>query len=268
MHEFVSFNNQIVAAGDVLVSGLSSAALYGKGIFTTVAIYNGTPFLWEKHWRRLLVNSAKLGINMSNFSESAVKDSLDEIISANALGNGRARITIFDESSSAVWPFIGKLKTSILITTADFRGIPSNFKLTVSPFKLNSTSPLAGIKSCNYLEKIIASNETKGRGFDEAVCINERGEIASAVMANVFWLKDGKLFTPLLKTGCLAGTTREYIIENVESFKVQDELESLRTADAIFLTSAGIGVTQVLEINGRKLLKTDHAILDLVPGKN
>lgn len=265
MHEFVSFNNQIVTAGDVSVSGLSSAALYGKGIFTTVAVYNGTPFLWEKHWRRLRINSAKLGIYMSNFSEATVKSSLNEIINENALKNGRARITIFDESSSEIWPFESGLNTSILITTANFRGSLSDFKLAVSPFRLNSASPLAGIKSCNYLERILALNEAKDRGFDEAVCINERGEIASACMANIFWLKDGKLFTPPLETGCIAGTTREYILENAECFESRENLESIYNADAVFLTSAGIGVVQVTEINGRKLDTDSQEILKLVP---
>lgn len=268
MYELVSFNNQIVAAGDASVSCLSSAAIYGKGIFTTVAVYDGKPFLWEKHWRRLRDNPAKLGIDTSYFSEAAVKDSLNKIIKENEFVHGRARITFFDEAPSAIWPFGGQLKTSILITTADFRGISDDFKLTVSPFLLNSTSPLAGIKSCNYLEKILALNEAKDKGFDEAVCINERGEITSACMANIFWLKDRTLFTPTLKTGCLAGTTREHVLENVDCFEVLEGLESLRTADAIFLTSAGIGVVQTAEIDGRKLPKIDHAILNLSPGSN
>ncbi|MEJ7848787.1 MAG: aminotransferase class IV [Pyrinomonadaceae bacterium] len=268
MRELVSFNHQIVPAGNVSVSGVSSAALYGKGIFTTVAIYDGLPFLWETHWRRLLVNSAKLNIDMSNFSEAAVKYSLNEILNENALVNGRARTTILDESANGIWPYGGEFKTSILITTANSRDIPGDFKLTVSPFRLNSASPLAGIKSCNYLEKIAALNEAKDRGFDEAICINERCEITSACMANIFWLRDGKLFTPPLETGCLAGTTREHVMENAECFEVPDGLESLANADAIFLTSAGIGVVQVAEIDGRKLPKTDHLILDLVPGKN
>ena len=62
----------------------------------------------------------------------------------------------------------------------------------------------------------MALENAKAKGFDEAIRLNERGEVASACMANVFWIKDKKLFTPDLETGCLAGTTREFIIETAE----------------------------------------------------
>lgn len=268
MHENVIYNWQIYSGANAKINSVSSAALYGKGIFTTIAVYNAKPFLWEKHWQTLQANALKLNIDLSNYSEETLKNSLSEIIKKNAVENGRARITLFDESSSVIWPFETKRKTGLLITTADFLKTPKNFRLTVSPYLINSTSPLSGIKSCNYLEKILAHDEARKRGFDEAVCINERGEIVSALMANLFWLKDRKLFTPSLKTGCLAGTAREYVMENVECFEAENDLESVRNADTVFLTSAGIGVVQVAEFDGRMLEITSHAILYLVPPAN
>lgn len=265
MHEAVSFNNQIIRAEDALISALSSASLYGLGIFTTIAVYDGTPFLWEKHWSRLKVNSAKLGIDISKVSEETVRRAFDQIVSDNAMENGRARITIFDESTGAVWRLDGRRESSILITTGEFRETPHNPRLTVSPFPINSASPLAGVKSCNYLEKTVAQNEAKERGFDEAVGVNEHGEVTSACMANLFWLKDGKLFTPSLETGCLAGTTREYLIGIVECFEVRQPLESIREADAVFLTSAGIGMVQAAGIDELEFPNPDHPILSLVP---
>ena len=135
----------------------------------------------------------------------------------------------------------------------------------VGSYLINSTSPLAGIKSCNYLEKILALDEARNRGFDEAVCLNERGEIVSACMANLFWLTDGRLFTPSLKTGCLAGTTREYLLENLECLEVVRGIDALNNADSIFLTSAGIGVVQVSEINDQTLETEPHRIFSLMP---
>ena len=87
--------------------------------------------------------------------------------------------------------------------------------LTVSPYRINSKSPLAGVKSCNYLENILAWEAAKAHGFDEAIRLNEKGEIASACLANVFWKKNGEIFTPPLETGCLKGTTRGYVLENL-----------------------------------------------------
>jgi branched-subunit amino acid aminotransferase/4-amino-4-deoxychorismate lyase len=253
MHKFISFNQQIISANDAKISAISSASLYGKGVFTTIAIYGGKPFLWEKHWRRLYENSGKFGIKL--IDEETCKTEILRLIEANKVINGRMRLTFFDESASKIWSFPTENKTSCLIITADFREV-SNINLTVSPYQINSTSPLANIKSCNYLEQTFALEEAQNRGFDEAVRLNERGEIASATMANIFWLKDEKLFTPSLKTGCLAGTTRESILENYDCFEVEDDLESLENADDIFLTSSGIGI-QKATFSEKKTFKDD-----------
>lgn len=265
MHSFVSFNQCLVPAAESFVLAVSPTALYGKGIFSTLAIYNARAFIWEKHWRRLTANAMIAGIDISQFSEEAILKTLDEIIAKNNVGNGRARITFFDESAGGMWPFDTGRKSSLLITTADNRKIADNFQVTVSPHCINAASPLAGIKSCNYLEHLMAFEEAKARGFEEAVRLNERGEVASACMANVFWSKGGMLYTPSLKTGCLAGTTREFILENLECAEVEAKHEELLSADDIFLTSAGIGVVQVAEFEGRAMQRQPHGILAVVP---
>ena len=173
------------------------------------------------------------------------------LIEKNNFTNGRARITFFDESASKIWNFKTARQTGFLITTADLREVKENLRVGVSPYLINSTSPLANVKSCNYLENVIAFEEANGRNFDEAIRLNERGEIVSACMANVFWLKDGKLFTPSLKTGCLAGTMRESLLEKYKVAEVEEKLKILESADAIFLTSSGIGIVQIAEFNNR-----------------
>jgi branched-chain amino acid aminotransferase len=253
MHNFISYNRQILSANDAKISAISSASLYGKGIFTTVAIYDGKTFLYEKHWQRLCESSKKLGIKL--IDEEICKAEVLKLIKANKIINGRMRLTFFDESASNVWSFPAENKTGFLIVTADFRKV-SSINLTVSPYRVNSTSPLSNIKSCNYLEQILGLEEAQNRNFDEAIRLNERGEITSATMANIFWRKDEKLFTPSLKTGCLPGTTRELILENCECFEVENGLESLKNADEIFLTSAGIGV-QNAAFGDMKRLKDD-----------
>ncbi len=242
MHKFVSFNLRILPVEEAFISTVSSAALYGKGIFTTLAIYNSKPFLWQKHWRRLRSHSAKLNIHLNDFDEESVKSGLFQIILQNNIESGRARLTFFDESSSVIWNAESKNKTTLLITTADQRETVKDARLTVSPFPVNSKSPLANIKSCNYLENFLAYEEAKKRGFDETVRLNEKDEIVSVSMANIFWVKGERVFTPSLETGCLAGTTREFLLDNFTVQEVKAELKEISEADEIFLTSAGIGI--------------------------
>ena len=78
--------------------------------------------------------------------------------------------------------------------------------------------------------------------------MNERGEVVSATMANIFWVKDGTLHTPALQTGALAGTTRARILDLAEDLGIPviegvNELAQVGDADEIFLTSAGLGVS-------------------------
>ena len=242
MHKFVNFNHQITPAENAFLSANSAAAFYGKGIFTTVAIYNFKLFLWEKHWERLTANAKQIGVDFSDYTEQTVKKSLLEIVEKNAFRTGRARLTFYDESLTAIWQTDSKRGTSLLIQTADFRLIKDKFNLTVTPFRINSKSPLAGVKSCNYLENILAWEAAKAKGFDEAIRLNEKGEIVSACLANVFWKRNDEIFTPSLDTGCLKGTTRDYILENLTVIEKKAELDELLAADEIFLTSAGIGV--------------------------
>lgn len=265
MHEFAVLNNQIVSAENTFLDAASPAAFYGRGIFTTVAIYNSQPFLWAKHWRRITENVGKIGIDLTNFPQKKIVDSLGEIVAANKIIDARARITFFDESSISIWRTEQKTRTRFLINTADFRKSPEQFRLTVSPFRSNSTSPLSGVKSCNYLENILALEQAKARGFDEAVRLNERGEIVSACMANIFWLKNSEIFTPSLETGCLAGTTREFVLENYPVCEKKAKLNELAEADSIFLTSAGIEIVQAAEFQEKKLSGNLHDVMRIYP---
>jgi branched-subunit amino acid aminotransferase/4-amino-4-deoxychorismate lyase len=253
MHKFISYNGEICTSAEARIPALSSAALYGWGIFTSLGIYDSQPFLWKKHWQRLCEYALVAGIDVSDIDEKDVYADLLAVISANKIKDARARITCFD-NAAGFWNCAANDKTNVLIATADFREMPERFSLTTSPYKINSTSPLAGIKSCNYLENLLAWERAKNAGFDEAIRLNERDEVTSACVANIFWLKNGKLYTPSLKTGALEGTTRAFVLEEaaghgMEHYEVEADMGELRDADECFLTSAGIGIRNVASID-------------------
>ena len=251
MHSRFVYNNQLLGAPKGHVDALS---LYGRGVFTTLAVHHYEPFLWPEHWARLLEHAARLRLGQIEFAEADVRNSLVQLIKANKVKEGRARLTLAATAEQGIWQVKGLEEshaTDLIIITGDAHHASADgLALTVSPSRINTLSPLAGIKSVNYLDHILPLEEARARDFDEAVMLNERGELVSATIANLFWVTDGTIHTPALSTGALAGTTRAYVMELAATLSIPlvegvYDLSDLGDADEIFLTSAGQGVAIV-----------------------
>src|SRR5438093_8032965 len=146
------------------VAPVSSAMLYGRGVFTTLAIYNSEPFLWSKHWERLSANAEKLDIDLTGCTQKVVGEALQKLIAVNRVTYGRARVIFLARSGRESWKTKtpGAKKTDLLIMTGDVHKVPvSGLSLAVSPYRVNTSSPLAGIKSLNYLERILSREEAR-----------------------------------------------------------------------------------------------------------
>jgi branched-subunit amino acid aminotransferase/4-amino-4-deoxychorismate lyase len=250
MHSRIIYNNRLLDAAKARAALVSPVSLYGRGVFTTLAVHGGKPFLWSAHWVRLLDHAARARIDPGEFDEESVRTALAELIEANKVRNGRARVTLLASADGGIWELNNPegRKTELLIMTGEAHiTSEEGLALTVSPFRSSTLSPLAGVKSVNYLDHILTWEEARARDFDEAVVMNERGEIVSAAMANIFWVTDGKLHAPALSTGALSGTTRARVIELAGELSIPHvegvyELSDLGDADEIFLTSAGHGL--------------------------
>ena len=253
MYKFISFNRKILSCEKAFLQAVSSSTLYGTGVFTTVAVYQKRLFQWQRHWQRLVENAEKIGVDLSKFENDKVEELLFSVVKKNKIENARIRLTFFDQSSNEIWDCAPDEQTAILITAAEFRLQNDNLRLTISPFAINSRSPLANVKSCNYIENILVLKEVKSRNFDEAIRFNEKGEIVSAAMANVFWVKNKEIFTPSLETGCLKGTTKSFILENFSVRESKADLIEINDADEIFLTSAGVGIAKAKSFEGKTL---------------
>ncbi len=260
MHPVIYLNRVMLEATKARVAPVSSAMLYGRGVFTTVAIYNGQPFLWPAHWQRLKEDAARLSVDSSGANETNVGEALTKLIAVNRVAHGRARVILLARSGRDVWRTkkAGDRKTDLLIMTGEPQKIPAaGLSIAVSPYRQNTLSPLAGIKSLNYLDEVMAWEEAQARQFDEAVMLNERGEIVSATMASIFWVREGTLHTPNLSTGTLPGVTRAAVIElaTKQFIPVVEgvyELSDLVDAEEIFLTSASYGVAPVTTFDFRR----------------
>lgn len=245
----------MLKATEARASLITPASLYGRGVFTTLAVHQGRPFLWREHWARLTSHAERVKLDASLVDEEETRALLLKLIEANGVREGRARITLLSNSArGGVWSLNDEAEAQpalLFIMTGDAHVVPDGaLALTVSPYRLNTMSPLSGLKSVNYLEHLVAWEEARSRDFHEAVMMNERGEVVSAAMANIFWVKGGALHTPQLSTGALAGTTRACVLELAEELGIPvvegvNDLSQLGDADEIFLTSAGLGLAIV-----------------------
>jgi len=272
MHPVIYLNKSMVEATKARVAPVSSAMLYGRGVFTTLAIYNSQPFLWSKHWQRLTAHAKKLDVDYTGCTEKGVGDALRKLIAVNQVKEGRARVIMLARSGRDFWKMKtpGTKKTDLLIMTGESQKVsPNGLSLAVSPYRVNTFSPLSGIKSLNYLDHVLSWEEAQSRDFDEAVVLNERGEIVSATTANLFWAKDGTIHTPTLSTGALAGITRECVIEiaNKRFIPLLEgiyEMTDLTDADEIFLASSSLGVAPVTTFDFRRYAVEPGSLTSIV----
>lgn len=272
MHPVIYLNKTMVEATKARVAPVSSAMLYGRGVFTTLAIYNAKPFLWPKHWQRLTAHADKLDIDFTGCTQKGVGEALEKLIAVNQVKDGRARVIMLARSGRDVWKtkMPGGKKTDLLIMTGDPPKPPPNgYSIAVSPFRTNTFSPLTGIKSLNYLSNVLAWEEAQSRDFDEAVVLNERGEICSATTSNLFWVKDGTIHTPSLSSGAMAGVTRECVIDIAGKHFIPllegvYEMGDLTDADEIFLTSSALGVASVTTFDFRRYAVDSNSVTSVI----
>jgi 4-amino-4-deoxychorismate lyase len=272
VHPVIYLNKAMLEASKARVAPVSSAMLYGRGVFTTLAIYNSNPFLWPQHWQRISAHANKLDIDLTGCTLKSVGEATQKLIAVNQVKHGLARVIFLGRSGQESWrtKTSGTRKTDLLIMTGDVKKVPnSGLSLAVSPYRINTSSPLAGIKSLNYLDRILSREEARKRDFDEAVVLNERGEIVSATTANIFWARNGKVHTPSLNTGAIAGVTRDCVIDLLEKHFIPlvegvYEMTDLVEADEIFLTSSVLGVAPVTTFDFRRYAVEAGSVLAII----
>src|SRR5690349_24009920 len=139
----------MVEATKARVAPVSSAMLYGRGVFTTLAIYNSQPFLWSKHWQRLATHAKKLDIDYTGCTEKNVGEAMQKLIAVNQVKEGRARVIMLARHGRDIWKtrVPGAKKTDLLIMTGDPQKIAqTGLALAVSPYRSYTVSPPTGIK--------------------------------------------------------------------------------------------------------------------------
>jgi branched-chain amino acid aminotransferase len=249
MDRLIYYNDRIVEAGRAAVPATNAGLLYGWGVFTTLRVHSGEVFALDRHQERLFRHAQQTMMELRMGSDDLAR-AVGDLIAANRLRDGRARITVL-RSDAGPWGGGGGWGSDLLIFTSSERWrAGSTTAITISPYRMTSHGPLAGIKRTAMLENLLALEEARSRDFSEALMVNERGEVVGAAAANVFWAEAGELFTPSVGTGCIAGVTRGFVIEIARRLSLSVieggfPIQRLLDATEVFLTSTARGIVPV-----------------------
>jgi branched-chain amino acid aminotransferase len=241
MDRLIYHNDKVIELSEASIAPTLGGLLYGWGVFTTLRIYDNRAFAFRYHWERLERHAEKARTPIPLEMEKA-ESAIQELISANNVQQGKARITILKGEAGSWRGATQRDADALIFTSSEIYRAQSNLALTVSPYRAHSSAPLAGVKRTSLIENLLALEEARSRNFDEAIMLNERGEMVAATAANIFWSQGDEVFTPSLATGCVAGITRRLVIEIATKFKlhvVEGSFTTQRLLEAreVFLTS-------------------------------
>ncbi len=257
IHPNVFHNESLLPIEKVRLSPGQAGLICGWGIFTTLRICRGEAFAYERHWRRLEKDAALTRLPIP-YTAAKVRVQLHEVIRANKVTEGCARVYLV-YNTVGFWQSDEKHEpVDLIIYTAPLPERREVVRLALREHGRHAASALAGVKSISWLNNVWAVSEANKEGFDEVVMLNERGEVAECTSANIFAVKDGKILTPPLNSGCLEGVTRGILMEIAPETGVSVVEQALRpedlySADEVFISSTNRNLISVGEIVGHKI---------------
>lgn len=256
LHRFVFHNNKLMPIEECRMSPGQAGLLNGWGLFTTLHIFDGIPFAFERHWKRLERDSARTHCPLP-FDAEKVRGYLLEVIRANRVSEGCARIyAVYNQvghwRSDESFPLV-----DLFLCSTDLPAFRQPARLNLREHGRHAASPLAGVKVTSWLNNVWNFYEAQQAGFDEVVLLNERGEVAECTAANLFCVRAGRVLTPPLNSGCLEGITRSILLEIGSRAGVKCEETTLRPADLfsaneVFISSTNRTLLAIGEIAGHR----------------
>jgi len=254
----IFLNGQLVPRADPSIDAADRGFLLGDGLFETLASRDGRPNRLEAHLARLRAGAAVLSIPMPLATEPLEQGVID-ILAANGLSKGDAvlRITLTrGPGQRGLLPPADPQPTLLITAARAAHATPEALTAIMASTRRNERSPLAQVKSLNYLDNVLARMEAAKRGADEALLINTAGRLASASSANLFLLRNRTLLTPPPSEGVLPGVTRGAVLALAEALDLSAvetplQRDDLARADEAFLTNSLIGVRPLVKVDDR-----------------
>jgi branched-chain amino acid aminotransferase len=261
----IYLNGDYVKAADAKMDFYSQSLHYGYSVFEGIRSYktvNGETKIFKEveHYERLKNSAAALNMPYHWTTEELI-DATYEVLKRNNLQDAYIRPVVYAPANMkfdvndksfvvieawAMQPFLGENLLRVMTSTFQ-RPNPKGFKIHAKA---------AG----HYVNSILASQEAKANGFDEALLLDMNNNVAEAPGANLFYEKDGKLFTPSLGN-ILPGITRATVLEICEELGIEVEekfftIDELKQADAAFYCGTAAEVIGIASLDDFKFPKT------------
>jgi branched-chain amino acid aminotransferase len=232
------------------VSVFDHGLTVGDGIFETVKAVDGRPFALTRHLNRLTRSARGLGLPDPDLDE--VRRACAAVIEANPMPLGRLRIT-YTGGHGPLGSDRGQHGPTLVVALGETTRRPDATAVITVPWTRNERGALTGLKTTSYAENVVALARAHEQGASEALFANTVGQLCEGTGSNVFVVLDGEIHTPPVASGCLAGITRELVVEWTGAKETDLPLDVLRRADEVFLTSTLRDVQGVRRVDGREL---------------
>ncbi|WP_297990884.1 aminodeoxychorismate lyase [Anoxybacillus sp.] len=257
---FIYVNGQIVTKKDACISPFDHGFMYGLGLFETFRVYDGHPFLLDDHLTRL-----HDGLNMLNISFSITRDEVMHILSrlleANGYRDAYVRLNVSAGVGDVGLQVEKYTAPTVIMYMKPVPAFPDEKVCQTLRMRRNTPEGYIRLKSHHYLNNILGKREIGKDAHVEGIFLTQDGFVAEGIVSNIFWAKDGVVYTPSVQTGILNGVTRMFVIDLLCSWGIHVQegfyvLQHLKEADEIFLTNSIQEIVPVCRLDG-----------DVYPGK-
>ncbi|MDP4218543.1 MAG: aminotransferase class IV [Bacteroidota bacterium] len=273
---YLNFNGSILPAGTAIITADNPGFRFGDGLFETIRMVDRQLLLSGYHFDRLYAGAQFLGFDLTSFPS---RDDLSARIRAVCDQNGhgpraRVRLTIFRQDQSPLEPqnqVPGCLIQSWPLGNPEKYDRGNGLTLGIFHGGRKSCDLYANLKSNNYLIYTQAASFAQREGWDDCLILNSHDRIADSSISNFFYCRDGRLYTPPLTEGCVAGVMRRFLLEILPGagFPIEEKRvipADLESADEVFLTNAIRGIRRVGRFNdtlfGHELTDQVDAVLN------
>jgi branched-chain amino acid aminotransferase len=235
--------------GEVRVDPRDRGFTLGDGLYETIRATGGEPLRLDRHFARLRDGLSLLDIPLT-VDEAGLTHAIRAVLSGNALADGVVRLTVSRGVGARGLPPDPAAKPTVVITAAPYHAPTPARTMVATITRRNAASPLSRIKVTSCADSILARIEATRSGFDDAILLNNAGDVAEATAANLFAVIDGALTTPPVADGALPGVMRGTIIDRMPVEERSLTPEDLAGASELFLTTS-LGIRPLVGLGAR-----------------